>query len=119
METKGPMFPKTQTKKKRKIHKKSILHQKDGTCYLCMRLYRNYMKYCMVHEHHIYGGPNRAISEANGFKAYLCPQHHEFSKEAVHQDHELMRIMQQDCQRVFEETHTREEFMSLIGRNFL
>lgn len=119
METEGLMFPKQPKKKKRKIHKKSILHQKDGTCYLCMRLHQNYRKYPIVHEHHIYCGKNRRISEANGFKVYLCPAHHEFGQDAAHRDHEVMRLMQQDCQRVFEETHTREEFMELIGENFL
>ncbi|WP_418205773.1 hypothetical protein [Anaerotignum faecicola] len=27
--------------------------------------------------------------------------------------------LKQDCQRKFEETHTREEFMAIIGRNYL
>ena len=27
--------------------------------------------------------------------------------------------LKQDCQRRFEETHTRAEFMAIIGRNYL
>ena len=115
----GLLFPKPQRNKKKKIHKRSLIHQKDGTCYLCIKEYHNYGRHRMVHEHHIYGGANRSISEANGFKAYLCPCHHQFSKQAVHNDHRLMRMMQEDCQRVFEESHSREEFMALIGRNYL
>ena len=52
-------------KKRRQQHGKSILHKHDGTCYLCMldgddRQKRN------VQKHHIYGGPNRWKSEAEG-----------------------------------------------------
>lgn len=119
METKGLMFPKGSKKKKKRIHKKSILHQRDGTCYLCVRLHQDYSRHKVVHEHHVYGGRNRSISEANGFKVYLCPEHHEFGKEAAHRDNRIMRLMQQDCQREFEKTESREAFMSLIGENYL
>ena len=30
-----------------------------------------------------------------------------------------MRLLQQDGQRAYERTHSREEFMALIGRNYL
>lgn len=114
------MYPKQRKRKKRKKHKPSILHYKDGTCYLCAKLEGLYYEYPVVHEHHVYpGNPNRQISEANGFKVYLCPAHHEFSKAAVHENHENMRLIQRDCQREYERTHTREEFMELIGRNYL
>lgn len=62
------MYPKPQRKKKRKKHKASILHCKDGTCYLCMKLKGDYRRYPVVHEHHIYDGPNRQNSEAEGLK---------------------------------------------------
>lgn len=112
-------FQKTKTNKKRKTHKKSILYQKKGTCYLCVRLHGDYRYHGILHEHHIYGGPNRAISEANGFKVKLCIGHHETGEEAVHRNHGTMRILQEDCQREYEKDHTREEFMALVGRNYL
>lgn len=65
------MYPKPQRKKKRKKHKASILHCKDGTCYLCMKLKGDYRRYPVVHEHHIYDGPNRQNSEAEGLKV-IC-----------------------------------------------
>lgn len=65
------MYPKPQRKKKKKKHKASILHCKDGTCYLCMKLKGDYRRYPVVHEHHIYDGPNRQISEAEGLKV-IC-----------------------------------------------
>ena len=103
--------------KKRKRHKTSILHQKDGTCYLC-RESGNYQYHKVLHEHHIFGGPNRPISEAEGLKVYLCVRHH-VGRDAVHNNHEKMRLLQRDGQRAFERTHTREEFMRLFGRNYL
>lgn len=101
-------------------HPPSILHRKDGTCYLCRKLDENYTIYQCVHEHHAFpGNPLRRISEEHGLKVYLCPAHHEFSKAAVHENYEYMRLIQQDCQREYEKTHTRQQFMHLIGRNFL
>lgn len=113
------LYPKTPAKKRRKKHKASIMPQIEGTCYLCIKLHGDYRKHPALHEHHIFPGKNRQISEANGFKAKLCPDHHEFGLEAVHQNIEILRILQRDCQREFEKTHTREEFMDLIGRNYL
>jgi hypothetical protein len=113
------MYKKSVQKKKRKQHKPSILQKRDGTCYLCIRMHGDYRIHQVLHEHHVYGGPNRPISEAEGFKAYLCLAHHEFGPEAVHENNRIMRILQQDTQREYEKTHTRKEFMELIGRNYM
>lgn len=115
----GLMFPKQEKKKKRKKHKKSILQEKDGRCYLCIILNNDYRIHRVTHEHHIYGGPLRNISEAEGFKVHLCVNHHEFAKEAVHENHENLRLLQKICQKKYEETHTRQQWMELIGRNYL
>lgn len=115
----GLMFPKKPRKKKRKQHKRSILHYKDGTCYLCMRLEGNYRIHAVTQEHHVYGGPLRPISEAEGFKVYLCLPHHIDGPEAVHNNQENRRFLQRECQEVYERTHTRQQFMSLTGRNYL
>ena len=50
---------------------------------------------------------------------YLCPEHHELGMEAVHKNYEYMRLIQKDGQRAYEQTHTREDFMALIGRSYL
>ena len=115
----GLLFPKPGGKKKRKSHKRSILQRKDGTCYLCARLHGDYRQHPVLHEHHVFGGPNRDISEAEGFKVYLCPAHHLEGPEAVHRNINSMRLIQRDAQATYEKTHTREEFMAMIGRNFL
>lgn len=113
------MYQKPAQKRKRKQHKQSIIQKKDGTCYLCIRLHGDYRIHKALHEHHVYGGPNRTISEAEGFKVYLCLEHHELGPEAVHKNHEMMRILQQEVQEAYEKDHTRQRFMELIGRNYL
>lgn len=50
---------------------------------------------------------------------YLCLDHHIMGPEAVHNNHKNMRILHRDGQRAYERTHSRAEFMSLIGRNYL
>lgn len=91
---------------------KSIM-QTEKRCYVCGTTYD-------IHEHHIfYGTANRKQSEKHGFKVYLCGRHHNLSNEGVHFDRELDLRIKQDCQRLFEKTHSREEFMSIIGKNYL
>lgn len=107
------------SKRKNKKHKSSIIHEKDGTCYLCMKLDGDYTQKRRLHEHHIFGGPNRSISEAEGLKVYLCLEHHTVGPAAVHNNHENMRILQRIGQRAYEKTHSRKQFMELIGKNYL
>lgn len=105
--------------KKRKIHKPSVLHQKDGTCYLCIRLNADHSYYPTVQEHHIFDGPNRNHSEAHGMKVYLCVGHHTFGPESVHKNKANKRFLQREAQKAFEEEHSHEEFMEIFGRNYL
>ena len=91
---------------------KSIL-QTEKECYFCKSKQ-------MLEEHHIFpGNPGRKISEKNGFKVYLCHYCHNEPPFGVHFNRENMDTLKADCQRKYEETHTRKEFMNLIGRNFL
>ena len=41
------------------------------------------------------------------------------SDSGVHFNRALDLALKVECQRKFEETHTREEFMKLIGKNYL
>lgn len=75
-----------------------------------------------LHEHHIFfGNPWRQISEEHGFKVYLAGHLHNQSNEGVHgkNGRELDLLLKRHCQRKYEETHTREEFIKLIGKNYL
>lgn len=93
---------------------KSII-QKDKECYFCHTTLG-------LHCHHIFfGSANRKISERNGFKVYLCNRHHENDLKGndVHHNYEMNLRLKQDCQREYEKTHSRKEFMELIGKNYL
>lgn len=91
---------------------KSIL-QDEKECYECGARVN-------LHEHHVYYSANRKISEKNGFKVWLCGQHHNQSNDGVHcGNHSLDLKLKQDCQRAYERTHSREEFIKLIGRSYL
>lgn len=118
----GMMFPKSPAKKKRIRHAESIMQKKDGRCWLCMWLHGDHSVRTGLHKHHVYFGTGqRKISEENGFAVYLCWEHHLAAggQEAVHRNHEICRRLQEETQRKFEQTHTREEFINLIGRSYL
>ena len=71
--------------------------------------------------HHIYGGTGRRkISEREGFIVPLTPAEHNMSNEAVHFNKELDLYLKRLCQKKYEDLgHTRHEFITLIGRNYL
>ena len=115
----GLMYPKKPKKKRRRRHGKSIMHVKDGTCYICMDLNGIERKYATLHRHHIFGGPNRWKSEEDGLFVWLCLEHHELGKEAVHKNAYVMRRMHEQGQKAYEKIHSRREFMDRYGRNYL
>ena len=114
----GLLFPKPGRKKRTKKHMKSILQVKDGSCYLCRRLMGDASKK-PVQEHHVFGGPRRSISEAEGLKVYLCQEHHIYGRYAAHSNESISRILKQDAQEAWERQHSREEWMELMGKNYL
>lgn len=111
------LFPKGDGKKKHRKHGKSIMPAYGG-CYLC-RLLEGDDRKKNTEAHHIYFGPNRSRSEEYGFVTRLCPEHHRTGPAAVHKNAEVCRILQRECQKEFEKTHSREEFIKIIGRNYL
>lgn len=97
----------------------SIL-QTEKECYICRKRY-GMRAVGGLQVHHIYFGKNRKISDANGFWVWLLPIYHTESNIAVHckNGEALDRELKEDCQRKYEETHSREEFIKLIGRSYL
>lgn len=92
---------------------KSIL-QSEKKCYITGSTYN-------LHRHHIFAGGRRQISEREGFWVYLIGQLHNQSNDGVHgkNGHALDLKLKQDCQRKYEETHSREEWMLLLGKSYL
>lgn len=92
------------------MKQKSIL--KSNGCYICGNP--------NTEEHHVFFGGNRKVSDENGFTVRLCAEHHRglygvHGKYGYMLDGYLKRI----CQREYEKSHSREDFMKLIGRNYL
>ena len=95
--------------------KESILQGNKKKCYITGA------EYAPLHKHHIYEGKNRQISDDNGFWVWLTPYWHNGSDFGVHgiYGRSLNLRLKKECQRAFEKTHSRKEFMRLIGRNYL
>ena len=81
-------------------------------------------KYCFVcgstqyvQRHEIFFGAYRNKSKEYGLWLNLCSSCHD--KTHFAKDHSLDIKLKQLGQAKFEETHTREEFMSLFGKNRL
>lgn len=75
-----------------------------------------------LEEHHIYYGATglREISERNGFKVWLARPLHTGYLTGIHGgNHSLDLRLKEDCQREYEKTHTREEFVQIIGMSYL
>lgn len=74
-----------------------------------------------LHKHHIFGAFNRDNSEKYGLWVWLkwdrhvnCSPH-----RTPHNDATVDLMLKKIAQRKFEETHSREEFMQIFGRNYL
>ena len=73
-------------------------------------------------EHHIFGGPNRKLSDRFGLTVYLC--HHDchiFGEDAVHQNAETARRLHEYGQRkaMEEQGWTVDQFRMVFGKNYL
>lgn len=113
------MFPKT-GKKKRKKHKKSILQNKsDRRCYLCVLLDQDQADKKYLEEHHVLFGTAHAFAEEEGLKVNLCLKHHREGAAAVHNNVDHARLLKRIAQETWEKTHTREEWMERVGKNYL
>ena len=101
------MKNKTSKLAKLERNRKSILTEDLEHCYFC--------KQKSVDIHEIYSGSNRKISMMNNFCVPLCRQHH--IKATVNVEFNIK--LKQLCQMEYEKTHSRPEFLLLIGKNYL
>lgn len=93
--------------------------QTEKECYLCRKLF-GICNDRGLHLHHVYEGwGNRSVSDRNGFVIWLCAKHHNMSEYGIHFNKDIDLEVKQDVQRMYEAEHSREEFMELIGRNYL
>lgn len=93
---------------------KSILQNKKE-CYVC--------KTKLVEEHHIFfGSANRKLSEQDGLKVWLCPEHHRgqrgvHGKDGATFNNYLKSIAQIEYMKYYNKT--KEEFIKRYGRNYI
>ena len=75
-----------------------------------------------LEEHHIFGGPNRALSDKYGLTVYLCGNKcHRNGPFAAHRNAETMKTIRQYGQRkaMYEQNWTVEDFVKVFGRNYI
>lgn len=90
----------------------SILYPLDR-CYVCGT--RN-----GIHIHEVfYGTANRQKSIDNGFCVGLCGKHHNLSGVGVHFNKRLDLQLKRAYETAYLRDHTIEEFIELIGKNYL
>lgn len=68
-----------------------------------------------LNKHEIIYGKNRSNSIKYGFVISLCESHH----REIHNNQELNLFYRKLCQKEFEKTHTREEFIDIFKENYL
>lgn len=92
----------------------SILKSQPGVCYICDRQGKTEL------HHIIFGTGFRKTSDEMGLTCYLCPEHHR-GTYGVHgrEGNEVNRYLKRKAQYTYELTHTRDEWMNRIGRNYL
>ena len=86
---------------------KSVM-QKGEACYLCG-------KWGPTETHHVFNGPYRKKSEEDGFTVRLHSQCHRF----VHDHPETAKTLKKRGQKIFELSHSREEFIERYGKSYL
>lgn len=101
-------------------------------CYFCRILanvegYYGELPSKGLHRHHImYGMGRRALSERYGLWIWLCYHHHNDPSlnrdgvaESVHFNRTLRRQTERIAQRAFETKGSRDDWVSIFGRNYL
>ena len=74
-----------------------------------------------LHKHHIFNAYNRGNSETYGLWIWLRWDRHiaDSPYRTPHNDAEVDDMLKRLGQKAFEESHSREEFMEIFGRNYL
>ena len=90
---------------------KSIIEKDGDRCWCC-----GYTK--GLEEHHIFGGPNRWLSEKYGLKVHLCYTCHR-SNRGAHFNADLRQQLHEAGQRAFVKQYPTLSFREIFGKNYL
>lgn len=78
---------------------------KSGICENCGKYSQR------LDPHEVYGGSNRKRSIKHKFVKLLCRE--------CHSNENIINQLRIDTQKEFEKTHTKEEFIKLIGKSYI
>lgn len=78
---------------------------KSGICENCGKFSKR------LDPHEIYGGSNRKRSIAHKFVKLLCRE--------CHSNENIINQLRIETQKEYEKTHTRAEFIAIVGRSYL
>jgi hypothetical protein len=81
-------------------------------CFICKKRYG-------LQTHHIFNGALKKFSEKYGFLIKVCAWCHTIDKDSIHNNANLRKKLKAFAQRIYEQTHTREDFIREVGKNYL
>lgn len=95
-------------------HSISILQGKEKVCYITGAT-------TGLQKHHCFRASRRAKADKHGLWVWLTAEYHVLAPYAVHNKDgkQLYRQLQRECQRAYLESHSMEEWMELMGKNYL
>ena len=88
--------------------------QKEKECYITGCTFN-------LHEHHVYGGGRRKISEKYGLKIYLRSDYHNLADYGVHHNHELDMKIKSEVQKIAMKHYgwSIQDFIDRFGKNYI
>lgn len=92
---------------------KSII-QKDKECFITKSTYN-------LHEHHVFEGSCRQLSEKYGLKIWLRADWHNMSDYGIHFNKKLDLKVKKEVQKTAMQKYnwTTEDFIRIFGKNYL
>ena len=103
-----PIKKKSDKQKQLEKNRYSIFTNDFTKCYYCHRKLKDNEKFDL---HEVYGGSNRTRSIKNGLVVPLC--------RICHSSEEIIKYLRIKLQKEYEKTHSREEFIKIIGKSYI
>lgn len=95
---------------------KSIMQEDSTSCFLCGRNGSGDPLEC----HHVFGASNRKHSDEDGLVVWLCGNRcHRNGNMSAHKSAVTAELLKAEAQKAYEEKHSRAEFMTRYGKNYL
>lgn len=103
-----PIKKKSNKQNKLEKNRFSIFTNNFSQCYFCKRKIKEDEKFDL---HEVYGGSNRTRSMKYGLVVPLC--------RICHSNVKIINYLRIKLQKEFEKTHTRDDFIKIIGQSYI